>query len=274
MWGGFFVIVPLVSLHFVDNLGWTAAIVGAALGIRTISQQGISVISGILADRFDSRHLILLGLAIRVLGFAALALVKDGTGLLLAMLLSGIGGAFFEAPKNAAVAALTDPESRSQAYAVFGVIGNVGMAGGSLLGVLLHKIGFEVAALASAGFYLLTFLGCVWALPSLRVSSGALHPLLGIREVLQDRRFFAFYYAFEWDVFDVVTVFAWANLGWGAFSRNSRCSGLDVFGQYCCEYFVAISTNANHEPLFCTNSNPSNRHYGDGVCAMCSSICA
>jgi MFS transporter, DHA1 family, multidrug resistance protein len=189
MWGGFFVIVPLVSLHFVDGLGWAAALVGTALGVRTIAQQGLSVLSGLLADRFDARGLILLGLAIRVLGFAALALVKDGTGLLLAMLLSGVGGAFFEAPKNAAVAALTDPETRPQSYAVFGVIGNLGMGLGSLVGVLLHKIGFEVAALVSAGLYLLTFLGNFWLLPSIRVSSGTGHPLVGIRQVLRDRRF-------------------------------------------------------------------------------------
>jgi MFS transporter, DHA1 family, multidrug resistance protein len=192
MWGGFFVIVPLVSLHFVDGLGWAAAVVGMALGIRTISQQGLSVFGGLLADRFDARGLILLGLAIRVFGFAALALVKDATGLLLAMLLSGVGGAFFEAPKNAAVAALTDPETRPKSYAVFGVIGNLGMGLGSLAGVLLHNIGFEVAALVSAGLYLLTFLGNFWLLPSLRVSSGAGHPLLGIRQVLRDRRFLLF----------------------------------------------------------------------------------
>jgi MFS transporter, DHA1 family, multidrug resistance protein len=189
MWGGFFVIVPLVSLHFVDGLGWAAALVGTALGVRTITQQGLSVFSGLLADRFDARGLILLGLAIRVLGFAALALVKDGTGLLLAMLLAGLGGAFFEAPKNAAVAALTDPENRSRSYAVFGVIGNLGMGLGSLLGVLLHKIGFEVAALVSAGLYLLTFFGNLWLLPSIHVSSGTGHPLVGIRQVLQDKRF-------------------------------------------------------------------------------------
>jgi MFS transporter, DHA1 family, multidrug resistance protein len=192
MWGGFFVIVPLVSLHFVDGLGWAAALVGTALGIRTITQQGLSVFGGLLADRFDARGLILLGLLIRVLGFAALALVKDATGLLLAMLLAGLGGAFFEAPKNAAVAALTDPEIRPKSYAVFGVIGNLGMGLGSLLGVLLNKIGFEVAALVSAAVYLLTFLGNLWLLPSIRVSSGTGNPLFGIRQVLRDKHFLQF----------------------------------------------------------------------------------
>jgi MFS transporter, DHA1 family, multidrug resistance protein len=192
MWLGFFVVVPIVSLHFVDNLGWGAAVVGAALGIRTIMQQGFALVSGLLADRFDARILIYLGLVIRSLGFAALALVQDPTGLFWAMFLSGVGGGFFEAPKNAAIAALTEVEKRPKVYAVLGVIGNLGMAVGSLLGTALLQSGFALVALVAAALYLLTLVGNWLALPPLKISSGEGKPLVGLGEVLRDTRFLQF----------------------------------------------------------------------------------
>ncbi|HDZ8927991.1 TPA: multidrug transporter MdtH, partial [Aeromonas dhakensis] len=31
---GFFVVMPMISLRFVDQLGWAAGVVGLALGLR------------------------------------------------------------------------------------------------------------------------------------------------------------------------------------------------------------------------------------------------
>ena len=37
---GFFVVFPLISIRFVDQLGWAALIVGIALGLRQLLQKG------------------------------------------------------------------------------------------------------------------------------------------------------------------------------------------------------------------------------------------
>ena len=192
MWCGFFMVVPLISLHFVNGLAWSAASVGIALGVRTFMQQGLGVLTGAVADKLGARGLILSGLLIRACGFASLALVQDFSGLLLSVMLSGLGGAMFDAPKNAAIAAVSDEATRPKVYAVFGMISNLGMAFGSLLGAVLLKIGFETAALISGGLYLTTFLVNWRFLPELRVSSGATTPLAGLGMVIKDRRFVRF----------------------------------------------------------------------------------
>lgn len=43
---GFFVVFPLISIRFVDQLGWAALIVGIALGLRQLLQQGLGILAG------------------------------------------------------------------------------------------------------------------------------------------------------------------------------------------------------------------------------------
>ncbi len=51
MWGGFFMVVPLISIHYVDGLGWAAAAIGLVLAVRQSTQQGLAMFGGVLADR-------------------------------------------------------------------------------------------------------------------------------------------------------------------------------------------------------------------------------
>jgi DHA1 family multidrug resistance protein-like MFS transporter len=43
---GFFVVFPLISIRFVDQMGWAALMVGIALGLRQFVQQGLGVLAG------------------------------------------------------------------------------------------------------------------------------------------------------------------------------------------------------------------------------------
>ena len=52
---GFFVVMPMISLRFVDQLGWAAGVVGLALGLRQLTQQGLGCFGGSLADKFGAR---------------------------------------------------------------------------------------------------------------------------------------------------------------------------------------------------------------------------
>lgn len=70
---GFDMIMPLVIGHYVNNIGLTATAVSVALAIRQFSQQGLALVGGALADRFQVRTLISMGVFLRVLGFLALA---------------------------------------------------------------------------------------------------------------------------------------------------------------------------------------------------------
>nr|WP_052326832.1 MFS transporter [Deinococcus peraridilitoris] len=112
---GFFMVIPLVTVHYVyvRDLGWAAGTVGLVLAARQITQQGLTVFGGALADRVGPRSLILAGLLVRALGFGAMGWANDFPALLAAAVLSGVGGSLFDAPKNAAVVVLTSVVGRT-----------------------------------------------------------------------------------------------------------------------------------------------------------------
>jgi MFS transporter, DHA1 family, multidrug resistance protein len=189
MWAGFFMIVPLLSVHFVDGLGWAAASIGLVLALRQFVQQTLTVVSGALADRFGAKQLILLGLAVRTIGFAAMAHVTTLPALLLTSLLAGIGGALFDAPTGAAMATLTTEDERLQFYSVRGVVASLGMTIGPLIGAALLKVDFALVAYVSAGLYVITLIVTWWLLPDVQVGKSDQPLTSGVKQVVHDRPF-------------------------------------------------------------------------------------
>ncbi|AFZ69679.1 MFS transporter [Deinococcus peraridilitoris] len=189
--GGFFMVIPLISVHYVNDLGWAAGTIGLVLAARQMTQQGLTVFGGALSDRLGPRGLILTGLLVRALGFGSMGWANDFTTLLAAALLSGVGGSLFDAPKNAAVAALTSTADRTRAFSLMGVTGNLGMVIGPLIGAALLHTDFQTVALASAFVYVLAFFLLAPALPQLRTTATTAG-LAGLGIVIRDRRFVIF----------------------------------------------------------------------------------
>lgn len=109
MWGGFFMVIPLVSIRYVDDLGWSAGAVGLVLAIRQLTQQGLTVFGGALADRFGAKELIVVGMLIRAVSFSAMAVATTYPFLMVSAILAAVGGALFDSPSSAAMVALTRP---------------------------------------------------------------------------------------------------------------------------------------------------------------------
>ena len=193
MYGGFFMVIPLISIHYGSNLGWAGGTIGAVLAVRQVVQQGLALIGGIVADRIGARLPIVLGLLIRAVGFGWMAFAETPITLFGAVILAALGGSLFEAPKSAAGAALTSPAERPRFYRTLGVVGNVGMALGPALGALLLRFDFAVVSLAAAAIFVVAAaLAIVW-LPPVRVSSGPTQHLAdGMVLALRDRRFVLF----------------------------------------------------------------------------------
>ena len=189
MWAGFFMIVPILSVHFVDDLGWAAASIGLVLALRQFVQQTLTVVSGALADRFGAKQLILLGLLVRAIGFAAMAHVTALPALVLAGLLAGIGGALFDSPTGAAMAALTTDDERLQFYSVRGVVTSLGMTIGPLMGAALLKVDFALVAYLSAGLYVVALIVTWRLLPDVKVGRTDQSLTSGVKQVVHDRPF-------------------------------------------------------------------------------------
>ncbi|MBK9711808.1 MAG: MFS transporter [Kouleothrix sp.] len=192
MWGGFFMVVPLISIHYVDDLGWSAAAIGVVLAVRQLTQQGLTLPGGMLADRVGAKVLICVGMLLRAAGFASMAWADSFPLLLGSAVLAALGGSLFESPRSAAIAALTDEHNRSRYYSLLGVSGSMGMTIGPLIGALLLKVDFGVVALVAASCYVVTFLLTVVMLPAVRVSSERHNLTYGIDLALHDRPFMIF----------------------------------------------------------------------------------
>ncbi|THF84037.1 MFS transporter [Deinococcus sp. KSM4-11] len=197
MWGGFFAVIPLVTVHFSGasaqgGLGWPAATIGVILGVRQLAQQGLTVFGGAWADHLGPKPLILAGCLLRTLGFAWMGFATTPGVLLAAALLAGVGGGLFDAPKNAAITAVTRPEQRARMFSLTSIAGNLGMLGGPLIGAALLGLGFRAAALAAASVYLLAAGVMAVTLPHVRPARVPGRSLAGLAQAAADvpfRRF-------------------------------------------------------------------------------------
>jgi DHA1 family multidrug resistance protein-like MFS transporter len=189
MYTGFFMVVPLISVHYVDGLGWAAASIGLVLAVRQLTQQGLTLFGGVLADQIGAKLLICCGLAVRIAGFVLMAWATTLPLLFLSALLAAIGGALFESPRAAAIAALTRPEERQRFYSLAGVIGGMGMAIGPLLGAALLHVDFAFVALVGAGCFTLNLLQTIILLPPVRVAAAQGQFGYGLRLAMRDRPF-------------------------------------------------------------------------------------
>jgi DHA1 family multidrug resistance protein-like MFS transporter len=153
MFGGFFMLVPLIAVHYVRDLHLAAAAVGVALGIRQLTQQGLTLFGGALADRWGAKWLICGGMWVRAVGFAGLAWAHSFAALLALCLLAALGGALFDAPHSTAAAALTTATNRARFFSLMGVIGGLGMTLGPLVGAALLAASWSTVCFAAAGCF-------------------------------------------------------------------------------------------------------------------------
>jgi MFS family permease len=155
---GFYMLMPYLAQYLAGNLGLAAWLVGLVLGVRNLSQQGMSVVGGTLADRFGYKPLIVAGCALRTAGFAMLVVVESLPGLLIALAATGLAGALFN-PAVRAYLAEDSGERRVEAFALFNVFYQAGILAGPLVGMVLTGASFKLTcAVAAAVFGVLSII--------------------------------------------------------------------------------------------------------------------
>lgn len=125
---------PLISIRFVDQMGWAALMVGIALGLRQFVQQGLGVFGGAIADRFGAKPMIVTGMLLRAAGFATMAVAHEPRLLWFSCFLSGIGGTLFDPPRTALVVKLIRPQHRGRFFSILMMQDSAGAVIGALLG--------------------------------------------------------------------------------------------------------------------------------------------
>lgn len=189
---GFFVVFPLISIRFVDQLGWAAVVVGAALGLRQLIQQGLGIFGGAIADRFGAKPMIVTGMLMRAAGFATMAMADQPWLLWFSCALSALGGTLFDPPRTALVIKLTRPHERGRFYSLLMMQDSAGAVIGALIGSWLLQYDFHFVCWVGAGIFVLAAGWNAWLLPAYRISTIRTPMKEGMMRVLRDRRFLTY----------------------------------------------------------------------------------
>ncbi len=151
---GIFLILPVFSVYAVRYPGASAALAGIAFGIYPLTQSLMQIPLGWASDRWGRRPVLLLGLAIFTLGSIACGLAETISQLIGARMIQGTGAVGSVA--FAALADLTRPSVRTQAYTITGIAIGAAFMIGVLAGPLLAAhVGLNGL------FYLLAALGVI-----------------------------------------------------------------------------------------------------------------
>ncbi|RAU38831.1 multidrug efflux MFS transporter MdtH [Enterobacter sp. ECC-175] len=186
---GFFVVFPLISIRFVDQMGWAALVVGIALGLRQLVQQGLGVFGGAIADRFGAKPMIVTGMLLRAAGFATMAIAHEPWLLWFSCFLSGIGGTLFDPPRTALVVKLIRPQHRGRFFSLLMMQDSAGAVIGALLGSWLLQYDFRLVCATGAVLFILCALFNGLYLPAWKLSTVKTPVREGLGRVLSDRRF-------------------------------------------------------------------------------------
>jgi DHA1 family multidrug resistance protein-like MFS transporter len=187
---GFYMLVPLLAVHLLENLALSVAVVGALTAVRTASQHGLMPVSGWLADRVGARRAICAGVLVRAAGFAMLGIATTTPQLVVACLLTGVGGALFHPASYAAYAVLSGEENRVRVYAVREVLSNLGFVVGPAVGGFLAGVDFQWVGFGAAALFVTAFVLTLVGLPR-HLAAKPVEPVR-MRSVIGDRPFMTY----------------------------------------------------------------------------------
>lgn len=187
----FYMLMPYLAGHLSGGLGMAGWTVGLVLGVRNLSQQGLFLLGGTLADRLGYRPVIIAGCLLRTAGFGLLGFASSLPVLLTASVLTGFAGALFN-PAVRAYLALGAADRRVEAFALFNVFYQAGILLGPLVGLALMAADFRLVCAAAAGLFALLTVVQVLALPPRAGSRPETGVLGDWRAVLANRPFVLF----------------------------------------------------------------------------------
>jgi MFS family permease len=162
---GIFLMLPIFSAYAVQYPGASVALAGVAFGIYALTQCIFQIPLGWASDRWGRKPVLVFGLALFAIGSVGCALAKDIHGLILARALQGTGAVGSVA--FAALADLTRPSVRTQAYTITGIAIGTSFMIGLLAGpILAAQIGLSGLFYVLGGLAVLSMILAATSFPS------------------------------------------------------------------------------------------------------------
>jgi DHA1 family multidrug resistance protein-like MFS transporter len=186
---GFYALIPYLTLYLTGSLMWSMALTGIMLGVRQFSQQGLTFMGGLVADRWGCKQAIILGMSVRSVGFLMFAISTQPSHFFAAAIISGFGGALFEPALQAAFARLAPEAHRQQLFSLKNMVVNIGVIISTLMGSLLSSISFFYLGIFSCLVFAFLAFFIYTMLPSLDIELVTSRILQDIGSILRDAPF-------------------------------------------------------------------------------------
>lgn len=117
-----YVLLPILASVF----GLSYAQVGAVKALKSIALGLLELVSGELTERFGEARLLVAGLLIAGVGYAAVSSTGTVTGVILFLIIVGVGGGLQHAPASALVSNTYDDHNKRSALGLYNSSGDVG----------------------------------------------------------------------------------------------------------------------------------------------------
>ncbi len=189
-------VFPFLTLYLHGQLGVPLTTAGAlltAFGFAGAIGQGMG---GTLADRLGRKWVMAFSLFASAATTIWLALSTTIAGVALALGISGLLGSFYDPAAAAMIADLVAEDDRAQAYSIWRVVTNVGIAIGPAVGGFLasrsYLYAFGASALGSVLFVLLIALGMHETRPTAAQCAAETKSAGSYLDILRNRHFVAF----------------------------------------------------------------------------------
>lgn len=213
---GIFLMLPIFSAYAVRYPGASAPLAGLAFGIYALIQCIFQIPLGWASDRWGRKPVLIFGLALFCLGSVACALAQSIGGLILARALQGTGAVGSVA--FAALADLTRPSVRTQAYTITGIAIGASFMIGLLAGPFLAAhIGLSGIFYVLAGLAFLSMMLAAFSFPKERPGAQTETPM-AFRPILTDKSLrpifiAAFVLSFALNLFFFTYPLSWTDIG-------------------------------------------------------------
>jgi len=136
---GFYLLLPVLPLYLIDNFHASKPEVGIILSCYTIAALAVRPFSGYLADMFDRKPLYLLSYILFISVFITYPLVETLLLFALMRVLHGLTFGMVSTSGNTLVVDIMPASRRGEGLGYFGISGNLAMAIGPMIGIVLHE---------------------------------------------------------------------------------------------------------------------------------------
>ncbi len=166
---GFGILIPILPTFATKELHVDETAIGIAIAIYSLIQFLFNPVFGSLSDKYGRKPVIVFSLLLNAIGYVIFAYTTTYAVLLIARIISGIGGSSIGVAQ-AYIADFTTKENRSKGMGLIGAAFGLGFVFGPLIGGYLAEFGYTVTGLASAGFSFIAFVLTAILLPESNVN--------------------------------------------------------------------------------------------------------